>query len=110
MLLVSCTYTSCQHPAPMATNTCACSAPASYSGLLLWTELLKIPALRWCAMCRVTIFVVATEDAAKGCQITQTKGSAPEVISYEKRVCAYLSPHSLAPGLTLRLRRSKWEM
>ncbi len=40
-------------------------------------------------MCRVTIFVVATEDAGKGCQITQTKGAVPEVIAYEKRVCAY---------------------
>ena len=42
------------------------------------------------AMCRVTIFVVATEDAGKGCQITQTKGAVPDVIAYEKRVCAYL--------------------
>lgn len=45
--------------------------------------------------CRVTIFVVATEDAGKGCQIAQVKGPAPEVITYEKKVsclhesCAY---------------------
>ena len=37
-------------------------------------------------MCRVTIFVVATEDAGKGCQITQTKGPVPQVIAFEKRV------------------------
>lgn len=42
-------------------------------------------------MRRVTIFVVATEDAGKGCQIMQTKGAVPEVIAYEKRVGPALS-------------------
>lgn len=39
-----------------------------------------------CFTCRVSIFVVATEDAGKGCQIMQVKGPAPEAIPYEKRV------------------------
>lgn len=64
-------------------------------GKLFWpvfllTGPLQTLASRACGMCRVTIFVVATENAGKGCQITPTKGSLPEVIAYEKRVCAYL--------------------
>ncbi|CAK0783179.1 hypothetical protein CVIRNUC_006378 [Coccomyxa viridis] len=37
----------------------------------------------------VSIFVVATEDAGKGCQITQLKGTPNEPIAYEKRLGAH---------------------
>ena len=44
--------------------------------------------------CRVSIFVVATEDAGKGCQITQLKGTPNEPIAYEKRVSPLCSTFS----------------
>ena len=46
-------------------------------------KLLQLPHGIW--LCRVSIFVVATEDAGKGCQITQLKGTPNEPIAYEKR-------------------------
>ena len=47
-------------------------------------KVLQLPLGIW--LCRVSIFVVATEDAGKGCQITQLKGTPNEPIAYEKRV------------------------
>ena len=47
-------------------------------------KLLQLPFGIW--PCRVSIFVVATEDAGKGCQVTQLKGTPNEPIAYEKRV------------------------
>ena len=54
-------------------------------------KLLQAPCSIW--PCRVSIFVVAIEDAGKGCQITQLKGTPNDPIAYEKRV----SPLSLNP-------------
>ncbi len=53
-------------------------------------------------MCRVTTFVVATEDAGKGCQITQVKGPAPEVFAYEKRVSCSPPPFWHLEPITLQ--------